>query len=94
MKWYQEPTSGFLLHDDDLVLGSDVRPSHPDHVRSPLSRVQKQFERGTLLCAKGPPVTVALDFVVSPRANALYFRPSNAERRIVLEPTEIDRVPD
>jgi hypothetical protein len=71
-----------------------VRLRHPDDVRTALTQIEEQVERRSLLGAELPARLELLDLVVSPRPDPSDLRAFDAERGIVLQPPDVDGVPD
>ncbi|WP_316235275.1 MULTISPECIES: hypothetical protein [unclassified Bradyrhizobium] len=59
-----------------------------------MSRVQKQFEGHPLFGVQRPPLAEQLDLILGPRSDALKLGSLYPERRIVLDPADVDGVAD
>jgi hypothetical protein len=59
-----------------------------------LTGVEQERKREPLFCVDRPPMLERLNLAVRPRADFFCLRTLDAERRIVLQPSNIDRMAD
>lgn len=89
----RQPLAGLLLNDADRA-NPIVFPAHAVDIGTPLPREKHQREGETLLRPDWLARLEARDLLVGPCANLADLGPLEAKRRIVLQPTALDRMAD
>ena len=85
MKRDQQLGAGLLLLHSDPAFRRDVRPRHAHDVGPSLPKIEEQVEGRALLRAERP---ARLELYL------VDLRVFDAERRVVLQPADVDGVPD
>ena len=84
---------GLLLHDANCPIAY-VSPGHAVHVAPALARMEHQRKRKPLLCADRPMLFKCRNFGLGPRADFLRLWSFDAERWIMVKPSNVDGMPD